>query len=314
MKTDYAIQTDSLGRRFGRQWAVRHLGLEVPRGSVYGFLGLNGAGKSTTMRMLMGLLEPHEGEASVLGLDPSREPLPVRRRVGYVADRAYMYEWMTIREIIAFVAHYRREHWDRAMADHLAKVFKLPLDQKIKTLSKGQAAKVSLLLAMGFDPEMLILDEPTGGLDPVVRREFVENLLAEYMESGRTVFISSHLVNEIAGLVDRVGIIKDGELIRQAPVDDLRNEIKRARLVFPEFVPVKLDGVEGVLSIRARDREAAVLLERFNPETTPKALESCGAESVRIEDLSLEDIFVALAEERPDAVASAPGTNQEDAA
>jgi ABC-2 type transport system ATP-binding protein len=291
--TENVVMTRGLGRRFGSRWVVRGLELEIPRGCVYGFLGLNGAGKSTTMRMLMGLLTPHEGTMEVLGLDPVRDAVAVKRRVGFVPEKPWFYDWMTVREVMAFAAHYRPAEWDDALAERLVEVFRLPRDQRVKTLSKGQAAKLSLLLAMAFRPELLVLDEPTGGLDPAARREFLENLLAEYMEGDRTVVISSHLVNEIAGLVDRVGILHDGRMIKQCPTEDLFRTVKGATLVFDGEAPAQL-AVPGVVRRRVQGRTMRLTIDGFDPVATPAALAATGATAVTIEELNLETVFIEL--------------------
>jgi ABC-2 type transport system ATP-binding protein len=288
-----AIETVGLGRRFGGRWVVQDLNLSVPRGAVLGFLGLNGAGKTTTMRMLMGLLTPHAGSARVLGLDPQRDPLAVKRAVGFVGEKTTYYDWMTVREVMALVAHYRRGTWDEAFAAHLVRVFDLPLDRRLKTLSKGQLAKVGLLLALAFHPELLILDEPTGGLDPVVRREFLERLLGEYLDEGRTVMISSHLVNEIAGLVDHVGIIKDGGLMRCQPTAELFARTKSVHLIFDADPPAEVR-LPGLLRRRVEGRTVRLTIEGFDPERTPAMIAALGAGQVAIEDLNLENLFVEL--------------------
>jgi ABC-2 type transport system ATP-binding protein len=220
MTEQWAIETSGLSRMYGGRWVVDNLNLKVPRGAVYGFLGLNGAGKSTTIRMLMGLIRRNEGQARVLGLDPARQDVELKHRTGYVAEAPAFYEWMTVAEICRFAATYRKGRWDWKRAEQLIDQFRLPREERLKNLSKGQRAKTSLVLSLAFDPELLILDEPTSGLDPVARREFIEGILAQYQDEGKTIFISSHLVNELAGLVDHVGILYEGQLLMSARVDD----------------------------------------------------------------------------------------------
>jgi ABC-2 type transport system ATP-binding protein len=290
---DFAIKTYGLGRRFGTRWAVHDLTMAVPFGSVYGFLGLNGAGKTTTIRMLMGLLKSHAGAISVLGIDPEDQDIEVKRRVGYVADTPNFYDWMTVRELTAFVAFYRRGQWDQARADHLVKVFQIPLDQKVRTLSKGQRAKVSLTLALAFNPDMLVLDEPVGGLDPVARRQFFEGVLAEYMDGQRTVFISSHLINEISGLVDHVGIIRDGTLVRSEQTESLLAGLKKVRLIYEGDAPGAF-ACTGLVRSQVDGREARLTIDKFHPESTLAELGHLGASEIVVEDLSLEDAFVEL--------------------
>ncbi len=289
---DWAITTQNLGRRFRNNWAVRDLELQVPAGTIFGLLGPNGAGKSTTIQMLMGLLPPTEGTISVLGIDPSQNDVAVRKRVGYVPENHGFYDWMRVDETIGLVAPYH-QNWDWERCDALQKDFDLDGSLRIKELSKGMRAKLALLLALSFDPEMLVLDEPTGGLDPAARREFIESILGQYQESGKTILVSSHLLNEFAGLIDYVTFIKNGKTFRTCSTEVLHREIKRARLVFNGDTPSSLD-IQGAHSIKKSGRETLITFDNFDPEQTPKELEKTGAKHFDIEDLTLEDIFVEL--------------------
>lgn len=293
----YAVETFDLGRSYGGTWAVRHLDLKVPRGSVFGFLGLNGAGKSTTIRMLLGLLQPDEGEALVLGMNPAHRDVAVKARVGYVPDTPTFYEWMTVEETFAFVEHYRRTQWDSARASELAAMFEVPLRQKTGSLSRGQRAKVSLILAMAFNPDLLLLDEPTLGLDPVARRQFLEGLLGEYMDGNRTVLISSHLIHEIAGIVDHVGILSTGQLLRTQRVDELLAGVKRVRLLFDVEPPGALPAVTGLIRSERQGRELLLTVDGYEPALLEKELSALTPVSRSVEDLSLEEAFVVLAEQ-----------------
>jgi ABC-2 type transport system ATP-binding protein len=294
MTENLAIQTDSLGYRYRRNWAVRQLNLKAPEGKVYGLLGLNGAGKSTTIRMLMGLIRRREGTATVLGLDPQRDPVGVKAAVGYVPETHSFYDWMQIDELIGFVARYR-SGWDDGLSKQLLKRFDLNPMQRIGELSKGQRAKVGLLLAMAFRPRLLILDEPTSGLDPSARREFLEGVLAGFQEEGGTIFISSHLINEISGIVDYVGVIHEGKMHLEMPLEELRDSVKRIRLTFAKAAPGNL-ACPGLLNARIDGREAAVSVRDFkeNEEQVRKVLQAYEPEQLIVEDLNLEDIFIEL--------------------
>ncbi|MCX7045379.1 MAG: ABC transporter ATP-binding protein [Candidatus Sumerlaeota bacterium] len=291
MPENVAIETRRIGRRYGSRWVVRDLDLSIPRGAVYGFLGLNGAGKSTTIRMLMGLIRRHSGEASVLGFDPKRQDVEIKRRVGYVAESPAFYEWMRVREICAFAASYRRDRWDARRADDLLARFRVPPETRLKELSKGQRAKTALVLALAFNPEMLILDEPMSGLDPVARREFVEGVLAEFQEEGRTIFVSSHLVNELSGLVDHIGIIHEGRLLLSRPADEFRASVRRLRLGFDNDAPPAI-ACDGLLRYKPSGREGVVSVYPFEEEKTIAQLRAAGAARVEPESLNLEDAFV----------------------
>jgi len=288
--TEWAIETERLSRKFGKQWAVWDLSLRVPKGTVYGFLGPNGAGKSTTIHMLMGLLPATEGRARVLGIDSAEDDVAIRRRVGYVAEIHGFYGWMSVDDTIGLVAPYH-EHWDWDLCRSLKQEFGLDGNSKVDALSKGMRAKLALLLALSFKPEMLVLDEPTGGLDPAARRSFIETILARYQEEGKTIFVSSHLLNEFSGLIDHVAFIKDGRMQLESSTEALHQRMKRARLVFENQVPPGFS-FEGALAVRSNGRECLVTVQDFDSERTPKALAQTGAASVQIEEMTLEDIFV----------------------
>ncbi|MCX7014125.1 MAG: ABC transporter ATP-binding protein [Candidatus Sumerlaeota bacterium] len=291
MADEWIIETEGLGRRYGSRWVVEDLSLRIPRGAVYGFLGLNGAGKSTTIRMLMGLIRRHAGQARVLGFDPAKQDVEIKRRVGYVAEQPAFYDWMRVDEICGFVAHYRRGQWDSRRAEDLIKRFRVPTDARLRDLSKGQRAKTALVLAMAFNPDVLILDEPTSGLDPVARREFVEGVLAEFQESGRTIFVSSHLVNELAGLVDHVGILFEGQLLVSQRAEEFLDSMRRIRLAFDGEAPREIQ-CPGLLKAQVDGREAVLAVRNYIEEQTTAPLRALKPVSLEVERLNLEDAFV----------------------
>jgi ABC-2 type transport system ATP-binding protein len=291
--TDWAIETRELGKRFGDSWALRGLNLQVPRGAVFGLLGENGAGKSTTIQILMGLLLSSEGSAEVLGLDPATDDVAVKSRVGYVAERHGFYEQMRVDEIVAMIAAYHTT-WNDSLQGELQKEFSLEGATRISALSKGMRAKLALLMALSFEPEMLLLDEPAGGLDPAARRNFIETILSRYQETGKTILISSHLLNEFSGLIDHVAFLRDGRVDLVSPVDQLHQNMKRVRLIFDEGIPGELK-IPGSLTVQVNGREAVAVVDQFNGEETLAVLDGLNASHVVVEDLSLEDIFVARA-------------------
>lgn len=284
------IYTDNLTKRFGRHPAVDGLSLSVPRGSVFAFLGKNGAGKTTTIRMLLNLLDKSSGQAQVLGRDSVRDALEIKRRVGYVADGQVMYDWMTVRELVWFCKGFYPD-WDDAFAADLLRRLELPAATKVRDLSRGQQAKLALLLAMAYRPELLILDEPTTGLDVVVRRNFLEGIIELIQEEGRTVFFSSHIVHEVERVADWVGIIDGGRLVRCSPMETLKAEVKRVVATFPE--PADLARVPGLLQVESSGRQCAAIVEGFGEETLA-AVRALHPSTLDVQDVSLEDIFVAL--------------------
>ena len=221
------IRVDGLIKRYRGQTAVDGLSLEVPEGSVFGLLGENGAGKTTTIQALLGLIQPDAGRLEVLGLDPSRQGFEVRRRIGYVPEAPVLYDWMTVAEIGWFAAGVPpRRRRDRpagyqARYAELTRGFELPAKRKIKALSKGMRAKVSLSLALASDPPLLILDEPTSGLDVLVRREFLESMV-DLAGAGRTVLLSSHQIGEVERVASHVALLHQGKLILAEPLDELK--------------------------------------------------------------------------------------------
>jgi ABC-2 type transport system ATP-binding protein len=290
--SNYAIEINGLTKRFRRQNAVDDLTMRVPVGSVFAFLGRNGAGKTTTIRILLDLLNRTSGDARMLGLDCVKGAMELRKRTGYVAEGQKMYDWMRIDEIIWFCKGFYST-WDDAFADGLKTRLELPGSKKVRELSKGMQAKLALLLAMAYRPELLILDEPTAGLDLIVRRDFIEGVIEVIQEEGRTVFFSSHIVHEVERVADWVGIVDAGKLIWCSTLDEAKARIKRLVLSFDGPVPPLTPISDDVLSTERNGRQAAVVLRDFSSETACKA-QSLKPTDIRVDDLSLEDIFVAM--------------------
>ncbi|MFO0907484.1 MAG: ABC transporter ATP-binding protein [Isosphaeraceae bacterium] len=294
-----AIRVEGLVKRYGRQVAVDRLTLTVPNGAVFGLLGENGAGKTTTIRILLGLTKPDAGRVEVQGLDPAREGLRVRRSVGYVPEVPTLYDWMTVREIGWFAAGFHPDAQGGTAAfvaryDELTRGFNLPDRKRMKELSKGMRAKVSLAIALAGDPGLLILDEPTSGLDLMVRHEFLESMV-DRAGAGRTVLLSSHQISEVERVASHVALLHGGRLILAEPLDELKARTFALSLVFasrdhptgpPENLPVDLiDATDAARQarwlVRANDR-AAVEAIRLLP----------GVDGLDIEAPDLESIYI----------------------
>ncbi len=285
-----AIQLDRLSKRFKATEALKNVTLNVPEGSVFALLGENGAGKTTAIRIMLGIERPDSGHARVLGYDCSREDLDVRRRVGYVPETPDLYDWMTVQQIGWYAAgFYPQGYWDRFAA--MAQEFQLAPKAKIKNLSKGMRAKVSLTLALSHDPDLLILDEPTSGLDAMVRREFLESMVQRAAD-GRTVFLSSHQINEVERVAEYVALIRQGDLLLVERLDDLK---QRSRLISMtlagEAIAPQLP--EGrIVDCRQEGRRLRWLVTDM-PETRLSEIgEQQGVESVDVHRPNLEEIFV----------------------
>lgn len=290
MMTELAIETQGLTRRFGRTVAVDGIDLRVPVGSVYGFLGRNGAGKTTTIQMLTGMLMPTAGTMRVLGFDPRREDVAMKRVVSYVPERVQMYDWMTVREIVRFGAGVH-PRWDDAAAAALLERFDLPLNRKVGALSRGMQGKLALALALSSHPRLLILDDPTMGLDAVVRREFIESIVSVLQEAGTTVFFSSHIIDDVERVADWIGIIHEGRLLVQEPLEELKARVVRVVLTFAGEAPPAPE-LEGVLAVERSGRQMVLTVARFD-DAMREALAALGPSAIETEGCSLEDIFVA---------------------
>ena len=287
---ELAIRTEGLTKRFRRTPAVNDLALRVPEGSVYGFLGRNGAGKTTTIHLLMGLLEATAGEMRVLGLDPRRDSLAMRRRVTFVPETPSLWPWMTVGQVVWFASQFYAT-WNDDLAAELLGRFELPEDTKIKHLSRGMQGKVALTLALAPEPELLILDDPTSGLDALVRQEFMESIIGALQETGATVFFSSHIITDVERVADWVGIIDEGQLLREAPTDELKQRVRRVRLVF-EGEPPEIE-LDGLLARQGAGRERVLTLGDFGNGQLEQ-LRALNPTHLDLLDLSLEEIFVSL--------------------
>jgi ABC-2 type transport system ATP-binding protein len=248
---DSVIATKALTRRFGRHRGVFDLNLTVNRGEVFGFLGPNGAGKSSTIRLLLGLYRPSSGHAAVFGMDSSRDSVQIHRRVGYLPGELALFPRLTGRDILHLVASIRG-HRDHRYRDELVDRFGAELDRPVRTLSKGNVQKLGVVLAFAHRPELLILDEPSSGLDPLMQDEF-GRLVSETARDGRTVFLSSHDLDEVERLADRLAIVKDGRVVVTDTIEHLRASApKTVEFHFANPIdPAYFDGLVGVQVLSA---------------------------------------------------------------
>lgn len=294
------VVLNSVVKRFGSHEVLKGLSLEVRPGQTFAFLGRNGAGKTTTIRMLLGLLKPDAGSIRVLGLDPGKHEIEVRKRVGYLAEDQQMFGWMKVEEIVRFMAPFYPT-WDHELANRYARQFELPLRTKIKHLSKGQAVRLGLLLALAHRPELVILDDPALGLDPIMRKEFNRDLITHLQGEGRTVFYSSHLLYEVEPVADMVAILDHGVLVKQAPTEALRDQVKRIALSRADYQ--EFGSALNALDVRLSSEEAVVAVD--NAAAAIRALEAAGC-TFRIIDLNLDEIFEVCVAGRKDNHDSGP--------
>jgi ABC-2 type transport system ATP-binding protein len=310
MNEEVAIRTHDLTRRFGALMAVDHVDLEIHRAEIYGFLGPNGSGKTTTIRMLCGLLEPTEGEAEVLDCRVPADAEQLRRKIGYMTQRFSLYEDLTVRENLEFVGEiYSIPPAERRRrVDQLLDEYRLENRQKERAahLSGGQKQRLGLAAAMVHQPELLFLDEPTSAVDPENRREFWESLF-RLVDRGTTILVSTHLMDE-AERCHRIAILDRGALVAHGTPRELMSGIDAAVLeIESEHLPAAraaLDEVDGVLSVAQLGTRLHALVERAlaEPEGTVRAaLERAGVEAaVALTPANLEDVFVAATRSRPE--------------
>ncbi len=277
--------------RAGREFAIRDLAMTVPRGAVYGFLGPNGSGKTTTIRLLLGMLRADAGSIEVLGHAVPRDVHRALGRVGYVPERSHLWPALTIDETMRQHAAFF-ETWDAARADELRRQFGLRLAQKIGALSKGETGKLMMLLALSTQPDLLVLDEPTDGLDPVVRRDVLAALVEYVATREASVLISSHLVHEQERVCDWIGIMDGGKLMAELPMEEFRSGIKRLRLA--DAPPILPAAPFTILTREPGVGRGEAWVVRGWDEAHAAWIRGQGSELRMVESLDLEESFVEL--------------------
>jgi ABC-2 type transport system ATP-binding protein len=283
------IVTHRLTKFYDRRPAVNSLDLRIPQGSVYGFLGRNGSGKSTTIKMLLGMVQPDCGRCELFGEDSRRLRPETRARTAYLAEGHPLYKWMTVGQAVRLTrACY--PSWDQPLLEQVLDHFELSRRATIRRLSKGQRAQVSLALAVAADPELLILDDPTLGLDTVVRRDFLESLIQIIQRRGRTIFFSSHILSDVERVADRIGILVDGVLRVDCPTHHFKESIRKVILEFagtPPQVPV----MPGLVTARHWGSRLELVFAGFSDEHRDFA-ESLRPLAIDVMELNLEDAFI----------------------
>ena len=285
-----AIVTERLTKYYGKKCVVNGLNLQVPQGSVYGFLGRNGAGKSTTIKMLLGMVQPNYGRMELLGQQASSLPPEVRRRIAYLAEGHPLYPWMSVGDAVRFTRSFYPK-WNQTLLDQILDHFELPYNAKIRRLSNGQKAQVSLSLAIAPDPDLLILDDPTLGLDTVVRRDLLESMIQIIQRQGRTILFSSHILADVERVADRIGILVDGVLRVDCPTEHFKRTVCRVVLEFPT-PPSKVPECKGLVNAWQEGNRLELVVVGFD-EGHREMIESLEPVSWERVELNLEDAFIA---------------------
>jgi ABC-2 type transport system ATP-binding protein len=290
--TDYIIETNRLTKSFEGTPALHGLDLRVPKGSIFGFLGRNGAGKTTTIKTLMGLLRADSGTARVFGIqvtDADRS-IEVRRRIGFVTEDKELYPYMTVAQVIRFTRPLFPK-WRDDLEKRYQQMFELPLKRKIPDLSKGMRSKLMLLLAISRGAELLILDEPTDGLDPAATEDVLRELVDISASEGTTMFFSSHQLSEVELISDHVGIIDRGKMVACGGLDEMKVRYRRLQVVFDGSLELPARWPDGVESVRQEGRVLSILASN-NVEAIVEQVRSVPGTSVESFPVTLKEIFL----------------------
>lgn len=295
MKSETAIYTRGLTRYFGSRPAVYELNLDVPAGCVFAFLGRNGSGKTTTIRMLMGLLAPTRGDGTILGYNIRNLPPEARARIGYLTEEHQLYGWMTVKECGEFQSRFY-PRWNPRIFAGITGHFRLKPTTRVKELSRGERAGLCLGLTLAPEPELLVLDDPGLGLDPVARRSLIESMIYLTRRSDRTIFFSSHHLADVERVADYLAVLDQSVLRACCPLDAFRHSIQEVRLRFAG-TPPSLPEIPGLLQAFRTERELRVTCVHYHGETEA-ALRSLSPAEVETVPLGLEDAFITYLGER----------------
>jgi len=284
-----AIDVKSLVKYFGGRCVLKGIDLRIPAGCIYGLLGRNGVGKTTLIRILLGMEHPTRGSTALLGQDSLALTSAVKGRIAYVAEGHNLIQGYRVKRLIQICRSLARQ-WNEALCKRLVAQFRLPLDQKVKALSSGMRAQLNLALALATDPELLILDDPTLGLDTVVRRQFLELAIDLIQQEGRTILFSSHILSDVERIADRIGILVAGQLVVDCSLEQLKCRVKRLRLIFPEAAPPDVH-LTDVIRSQVQGREMMLTVANWS-EQKQAMIEALGPHECTEQHMSLEDIFL----------------------
>lgn len=288
---ELVIDVSHLRKQFGSKVVLDDVNLQIPRGQITGLLGLNGAGKSTLIKCLLGLLRPTSGTATVLGKDAWYLEDDQKMRLGYVPQEVSLYPWMTVRQIVDYVSAFY-SNWDQGWSNELLRRWELPLSDRFGPLSVGQKQKLALVLALGYRPELLILDEPVASLDPVARRWFLESILEMASDDQHTVLFSTHITSDLERVASHVALMKEGRVLFHDELDTLKDQVKRLRLEATSDLPSSF-AVRGALRTEIQGRKAVVTVPSASAALLSELQDRWSAQ-IAVEDLNLEEIFLEM--------------------
>ncbi len=294
------IEVDQLTRSFRRKNALDDVSISVPPGCVFGLLGENGAGKSTLIKHILGSLKAKSGSVRVFGEDPVEHAESVLGRIGYLSEDREMPTWMRVHEVLRYTQAFYPK-WDEAFANDLLNTFRLDKDAKVKHLSRGEKAQLGLLTALAHRPELLLLDEPSSGLDAIVRRDILGAIVRTVADEGRTVFFSSHLLEEVERVSDYIAMISGGKLVLCDKLDHIKESHHRLIVHFEESHP-QAPFIKGSLSCNGHGKEWTVICDG-ELDQAQEHIQEVGARIVEHNTPSLEDLFIAYSERSSEVIA-----------
>jgi ABC-2 type transport system ATP-binding protein len=288
---DQIVRIDHLSRHFRKHAALDGVTLDVARGTVFGLVGENGAGKTTLIKHLLGLMQPQQGSVTVFGIRPSEDPVGVLSKIGYLSENRDLPDWMGVAQFMNYSQAFY-PNWDESYAEELREMFDLPENQKIKSLSRGQRARVGLIAALAHRPDFLVLDEPSSGLDSIVRHDILTAIIRTVADEGRTVLFSSHLLDEVERVADQVAMLHAGRIVLDAPLDQVLADHHLLSLDFdePQTIPPSLSGSIGW---KGSERNWTCV---YKGEFDHLQINSVGAKVIDDRRPTLEDVFVAQAQ------------------
>ena len=298
---DSVIRVENLVKYFDGRCVLDGINLNVPRGCIYGLLGRNGSGKTTIVRILLGLEPPTRGQTFLLGAESTGLSAKVHGRIGYTAEGHNLIQNYKVSRLIKLCRDLSLQ-WNDEFFNHLIETFRLPADRRVRQLSIGMRAQLNLSLAMAIDPELLILDDPTLGLDTVARRQFLELAIELIQQQGRTILFCSHILSDVERIANRIGILAAGKLVVDCPLEELKKRVKKLRVIFPESVPANLYLTE-IINQQIQGREMVITVANWNQQKQT-VLETFKPASCTEIPMSLEDTFIECTKPNPKFIES----------
>jgi len=291
-----AVEIENLVKYYEGRCVLDGINLKVPSGCIYGLLGRNGVGKTTIIRILLGLESASRGRTSLLGVETARLTARDRGRIGYVAEGHHLIQHYRLARLVELYQGLAI-NWNEQFFAELIARFRLPMDRKIKQLSNGMRAQLNLSLTMAIDPQLLILDDPTLGLDTISRRQFLELAIDLIQRDGRSILFCSHILSDVERIADRVGILAAGKLVVDCQLEELKNRVRKLRVIFADAAPAKLPLTE-IISCQASGRELVLTVANWN-EHKQAMLNTFQPQSCNEIPMSLEDIFIECTQTQP---------------